>query len=215
MAQRKAQEPTVDELVALSADGRVAKLNRKSNGWCEAYEANWANWVRADQKVPPGDWTIWLLLAGRGFGKTRVGAEWVRAVALGRPGARIALVAETPAEARSVMVEGASGLLNIGLPGERPEFDSSLKRLRWANGSIATLYGASDADSLRGCNVFIVTVPTPMRTTDVLPPLIGSFTGTELLGQLGNTFGKLTMGEPQAKAVGPPLDFRSRCSQSL
>ena len=150
MAQRKAQEPTVDELVALSADGRVAKLNRKSNGWCEAYEANWANWVRADQKVPPGDWTIWLLLAGRGFGKTRVGAEWVRAVALGRPGARIALVAETPAEARSVMVEGASGLLNIGLPGERPEFDSSLKRLRWANGSIATLYGASDADSLRG-----------------------------------------------------------------
>ncbi len=150
MGRRKVAEPTVAELVAMTPSERAAKLKRRSNDWAERFEANWANWVREDQRVPLGDWTIWLLLAGRGFGKTRVGAEWVRAVARGHPGARIALVAETPAEARSVMVEGVSGLLNIGAPGERPDFESSLKRLMWPNGSVATLYGASDADSLRG-----------------------------------------------------------------
>lgn len=150
MGRRKVAEPTVAELVAMTPSERAAKLKRRSNDWAERFEANWANWVREDQRVPLGDWTIWLLLAGRGFGKTRVGAEWVRAMARGHPGARIALVAETPAEARSVMVEGVSGLLNIGAPGERPDFESSLKRLMWPNGSVATLYGASDADSLRG-----------------------------------------------------------------
>lgn len=138
------------ELAALPEAQRAAWINRQTDKSAADYECDWSNWARPDQLPPPVDWAVWLLLAGRGFGKTRAGAEWVRAVALGRPGARIALVAETPAEARSVMVEGVSGLLNIGVPGERPEFESSLKRLLWPNGSVATLYGASDADSLRG-----------------------------------------------------------------
>ncbi|MDX2211058.1 MAG: terminase family protein [Sphingopyxis sp.] len=138
------------ELAALPEAERAAWINRQTDKSAADYECDWSNWARPDQLPPPVDWAVWLLLAGRGFGKTRAGAEWVRAVALGRPGARIALVAETPAEARSVMVEGVSGLLNIGVPGERPEFESSLKRLLWPNGSVATLYGASDADSLRG-----------------------------------------------------------------
>lgn len=150
MARRQAIKLTAAEYAALSAEERAAKLKSKSHVWAEAYMADWANWVRDDQRVPPGDWHIWLLLAGRGFGKTRVGAEWVGEVARARPGARIALVAASPAEARSVMVEGVSGLLNIGAAHERPEFESSLRRLLWPNGSVAMLYGASDPDSLRG-----------------------------------------------------------------
>ncbi len=125
-------------------------LAKQSKAQARAFLADWRCWARDDQVPPPGDWAVWLLLAGRGFGKTRAGAEWVREQALAHPGARIALVAATPAEARSVMVEGVSGLLAIGDPAARPAFESSLKRLVWPNGSVASLFGASDADSLRG-----------------------------------------------------------------
>ena len=101
-------------------------------------------------------WRTWLLLGGRGSGKTRAGAEWVRALALGRrsftdvPVKRIALVGETIAEVRAVMVEGVSGLLAIHAPHERPTFEPSKKQLTWPNGAIAQLFSAEDPDSLRG-----------------------------------------------------------------
>lgn len=139
-----------DEWLKADAAERARWLEKLTDQQACDYVAKWRNWARDDQLAPDGDWQLWLLLAGRGFGKTRAGAEWVREQALARPGARIALVAETPAEARSVMVEGASGLLAIGSAVDRPMFESSLKRLVWPNASIATLYGASDADSLRG-----------------------------------------------------------------
>src|SRR5439155_12804044 len=105
---------------------------------------------RPAQKPPRGDWRVWLLLAGRGFGKTRSGAEFVRAeVELGRA-RRIALVAPTALDARSVMVEGESGLLNIGPPSQRPVYEPSLHRLTWRDGQIATLYSADEPDRLRG-----------------------------------------------------------------
>lgn len=66
---------------------------------------------RPEQHTPPGDWRIWMVMAGRGFGKTRAGAEWVRMTVEQHPGARIALVSASLAEARAVMVEGESGLL--------------------------------------------------------------------------------------------------------
>lgn len=138
------------EWLVKGQEERIAWLEKLTDQAATDYVAEWRNWARDDQLAPPGDWQLWLLLAGRGFGKTRAGAEWVREQALARRGARIALVAETPAEARSVMVEGASGLLAIGSAAERPLFESSLKRLVWPNGSMAMLYGASDADSLRG-----------------------------------------------------------------
>jgi len=141
---------TAGELLALSDEKRAAWLAKRTDVQAAAFLADWSKWARADQLAPTGDWRVWLLMAGRGFGKTRAGAEWVRSVALANPGARIALVGSTPAEARSVMVEGVSGLLAIGLAAERPDFESSLKRLVWPNGSIAAIYGASDADSLRG-----------------------------------------------------------------
>ena len=104
-------------------------------------------WDPRDAQQPPeGDWRVWLLLAGRGFG----GAEFVRAeVKLGRA-RRIALVAPTALDARSVMVEGESGLLNIGPPSQRPVYEPSLHRLTWRHGQIATLYSADEPDRLRG-----------------------------------------------------------------
>ncbi len=102
------------------------------------------------QKLPPGDWRVWLLLAGRGFGKTRTGAEYVRAQVDAGKARRIALVAPTAADARAVMVEGESGLLSIGPPDDRPDYEPSKHLLSWPNGAIATTYSADEPDRLRG-----------------------------------------------------------------
>ena len=106
--------------------------------------------ARESQKPPPGDWRVWLLIAGRGFGKTRTGAEFVRASVACGVARRIALVAPTALDARSVMVEGESGLLAIGPPRERPDYEPSLHRLTWPNGAIATTYSADEPNRLRG-----------------------------------------------------------------
>jgi phage terminase large subunit-like protein len=101
-------------------------------------------------------WPLWLVLGGRGAGKTRCGAEWVRGLALGlspfaeRPVGRIALVAETAADLREVMIEGVSGLLAVHGRGERPVWESSRRRLVWPNGVVAQGFSAEDPESLRG-----------------------------------------------------------------
>lgn len=117
---------------------------------CRALLHDWRFWARLSQIQPDGHWRIWLLLAGRGFGKTRTGAELVRAkVASGRAG-RIALVAPTAADARDVIVEGESGLLAIAPPGNRPLYEPSKRRVTWNNGAIATTYSADEPERLRG-----------------------------------------------------------------
>ncbi len=95
------------------------------------------------------------MLGGRGAGKTRAGAEWIRARALGTPHSwqrarRIALIGETIGQVRSVMIEGLSGLLSIHAAAERPKFEVSRNQLVWPNGAIAQIFAADDADSLRG-----------------------------------------------------------------
>jgi phage terminase large subunit-like protein len=116
----------------------------------------WELHGRPDQLPPEGDWLIWLLLGGRGAGKTRAGAEWVRGVALGlhpyaeAPADRIALVGETFADAREVMVEGVSGLLSVHARHERPEWLPARRMLRWSNGARAQVFSAEDPESLRG-----------------------------------------------------------------
>ncbi|MBB3862376.1 phage terminase large subunit-like protein [Novosphingobium hassiacum] len=117
---------------------------------CREWRWDWNVWGRKSQRAPQGDWRIWLVMAGRGFGKTRLGAEWVRAQAEADPEARIALVAASLHEARSVMVEGESGLLSIGAPWRRPTYESSVRRLVWPNGACAYLYSAGEPESLRG-----------------------------------------------------------------
>jgi phage terminase large subunit-like protein len=90
-----------------------------------ALRYEWAAWARDTQLPPPGAWTIWLILAGRGFGKTRTGAEWVRdQIKAGRAG-RLALMGRTAADVRDVMVEGESGILAISPPDERPRYEPS------------------------------------------------------------------------------------------
>ena len=111
----------------------------------------WEYWVQDAQRAPPGMWRTWLLMAGRGFGKTRIGAEWVRRQARLHGNARIALVGATMADARAVMVEGESGLLTISRgSSDRPEWEPSLGRLRWPTGARAFLYSAAEPDGLRG-----------------------------------------------------------------
>jgi len=111
---------------------------------------DWAIHARPEQLPPPGDWRIWLMLAGRGFGKTRSGAEWVRSIAESDGRARIALVGATLHEARSVMVEGESGLLAVAPWWDRPIWNPALRRLIWKSGAQALLFGAADPESLRG-----------------------------------------------------------------
>lgn len=116
----------------------------------------WPVWARDDQLAPPGAWRTWLVLGGRGAGKTRAGAEWVRAAALGldhaegAPARRIALVGETAADVRDVMVEGESGLLAVHSRYERPVWEPSRRRLSWPNGAVAQAYSAEEPDGLRG-----------------------------------------------------------------
>jgi phage terminase large subunit-like protein len=117
-----------------------------------ALDAWFEYWAHRNQ-LPPGDsgWRVWLMMAGRGFGKTRAGAEWIHGLANARPGSRIALVGATIHEARSIMVEGVSGLLSVARNHRRRiEWEPSLGRLSWPNGSEARLFSGDHADGLRG-----------------------------------------------------------------
>jgi len=111
---------------------------------------HWEILARAAQMPPPGDWRVWLVMAGRGFGKTRAGAEWVRSVAEANSEARIALVSSSLSEARAVMVEGESGLIACSPPERQPVLEASLRRVRWPNGAQAHLYSAAEPETLRG-----------------------------------------------------------------
>lgn len=113
---------------------------------------DWSIWARPAQLAPPGDWRIWLILAGRGFGKTRSGAEWVRQQVDQGTAGRIALVGATAADVRDTMVEGESGLLRVFPDEQRPRYEPSKRRITFHNGAIATTYSADEPDRLRGPN---------------------------------------------------------------
>lgn len=136
-------------------------LARLSDAQIAAIYADWQIWARDDQLPPLSSdgglpWRTWLVLGGRGAGKTRAGAEWIRAQALGMPpladaqAMRIALVGETLGDVRSVMVEGVSGLLAIHRDDERPHFEPSKQQLRWPNGAVAQMFSAESPEGLRG-----------------------------------------------------------------
>jgi phage terminase large subunit-like protein len=113
---------------------------------------DWSVWGRPEQQSPEGDWAIWMYLAGRGAGKTRAAAEWVREEAkhTNTGQRRFALVARTAADVRDVIVEGESGIMNVSPPSERPLYEPSKRRLTWPNGNTATCFTADEPDSLRG-----------------------------------------------------------------
>jgi phage terminase large subunit-like protein len=141
---------------------RLPEKALQNIGW------NWRNLARQTQLPPDGDWDSWLILAGRGFGKTRAGAGWVHECAApvsarvpAKAGAsdagkmppsdvRIALIGATLADARAVMVEGESGLLATAPPDQPLRFEPSLRRVLWPNGAQALLYSAEEPETLRG-----------------------------------------------------------------
>jgi phage terminase large subunit-like protein len=118
--------------------------------FADALEHDWQAVARPSQLPPAGNWRIWLQMAGRGFGKTRSGAEWVRALVESGAARRIALVAPTAADARDVLIEGESGLLSICPDWNRPIFEPSKRRLTWPNGAIATTFSSEEPERLRG-----------------------------------------------------------------
>jgi phage terminase large subunit-like protein len=144
---------------ALIACARAGKLDEAAGlifPHRERLEHDWPFWARAHQLPPLGDWKTWLILGGRGAGKTRAGAEWVRGIALGlkefsaRPARRIALIGETHNDVREVMIGGVSGLLAIHPRAERPSWIAARRRLEWPNGAIAQVFSAEEPESLRG-----------------------------------------------------------------
>ena len=142
-----------DRLAALSSMDDAARrrwFKKLSDAEKAQLLYDWGIWARTEQLAPPGDWRIWIIMAGRGFGKTRAGAEWVRETVRRNPEARIALVGATIDEVRRVMVEGDSGVMAIAPPGQQPNFEPSLKRLTWPGGAQAFLYSAAEPEALRG-----------------------------------------------------------------
>jgi len=130
-----------------AADDDTAAVGRLTPAQCATLYFDWPIWARDEQLPPPGDWVTWLLLGGRGAGKTRAGAEWVRALAAQGIGP-IALVGETITEAIAVMVLGESGLLAVTPPAERPKLSGAA--LHWPNGVVGTILGAADPERFRG-----------------------------------------------------------------
>ena len=113
-------------------------------------------WALPHQVAPDGAWRTWVIMGGRGAGKTRAGAEWVRAEVEGAgPGdagraRRVALVGETVDQVREVMIFGESGIMACSPPDRRPEWEAGRKRLVWPNGAVAQVMSAHEPDALRG-----------------------------------------------------------------
>lgn len=140
----------MQSLAMLPEAERHQTLKSLNDKEAEALYYDWEFWARPNQLPPPGDWLVWLIMAGRGMGKTRAGAEFVlREIRMGRVN-RIALVAKTPADARDVMIEGDSGLLSISPPRDRPLYEPSKRRLTWKNGAMALVFSSKEPDQLRG-----------------------------------------------------------------
>jgi len=141
------------ELSRLPIDARIAVIAKMTPADMIMIDAAFEIWVHEGQIAPAGEgWRTWLMMAGRGYGKTRAGAEWITALATqrGRP-VRIALVAATEGEARKIMVEGESGLIAVGRRRfKRPRWEPSLGRLTWPGGSQAQIFSGENPDGLRG-----------------------------------------------------------------
>ena len=136
-------------LASLPEEEQKTILNSYTDDQLAVLYYDWHTWARPKQMAPPGDWYVWLLMAGRGFGKTRCGAGWTQERATGQQ-RWIAYVAKTPADARDFMIEGPGGILRNTHPEERPHYEPSKRRLTWPNGAVATIYSDEQPDQLRG-----------------------------------------------------------------
>ena len=135
----------IGELLELSPAERARALAPLSDKQCDELFYDWSLWARDDQRPPPGDWIYWLILAGRGAGKTRAGAEavreWVKSFAI------VNLIGATHDDVRDVMVLGESGLMRFCPRDERPRYARAAGRLVWPNGAVSLLFSAEEPDA--------------------------------------------------------------------
>jgi len=132
----------------LHDDDRATILSELSEQQAHDLLFDWRFWARPDQIAPPGNWRVWLVMAGRGFGKTRIGAEWVRERIKRFPFTNI--IGATADDARDIMIEGESGILAICPDHERPTYLPSKRRLEWPNGARTLIFTADEPERLRG-----------------------------------------------------------------
>ncbi|HEU0066651.1 MAG TPA: terminase family protein, partial [Sphingomonas sp.] len=140
----------VGELAALEPEGRMRVLGRIEIDLFDELQERWTPWANAGQLEPPGDWRVWLIRAGRGFGKTRAGAEWISQFARDHPGARIALVGGSAHDAAKVMIEGASGLVAVARRDEAIVWRREAAEVRFPSGAVARVFSAVAYEQLRG-----------------------------------------------------------------
>jgi len=138
----------IEDILRFDPDARARIIEAMTPHECSQLLHDWAFWARFDQAPPPGDWIIWLILAGRGAGKTRAGAEavrnWVQTYPL------VNMIGATVADVRDTMVTGESGILACCRRDERPRFLAADMRLEWPNGAVSLLFSAEEPDRLRG-----------------------------------------------------------------
>lgn len=141
-----------EKLLDLPEADRLEFLNSLEEKEAEALLYDWHFNGRPKQLegIVDPDWFIWLILAGRGFGKTRTGAEMVRHWIENCGKRRIGIISPTTADLRDVIVEGESGIINICPPGNKPSYEPTKRRVTWPNGAIATLYSGEEPERLRG-----------------------------------------------------------------
>ena len=140
---------TAEKLAKLQPEERIKLLKSYKPEELKKLEYDWNFWARENQKTPEGKWITWLLMAGRGFGKTRVGAEQI--IKWKNQGYKhLSLMAKTPAEARDVMIEGESGILNCSPPWDMPMYEPSKRSLTWKNGATALIFSGENYDQARG-----------------------------------------------------------------
>ncbi|MEH3122984.1 MAG: terminase family protein [Sphingomonas phyllosphaerae] len=140
----------IRRLAGLDDAARQKLVGTLSHSAVIELERAWEWWAHGGQIAPPGDWRVWLLQAGRGFGKTRAGAEWVRAMARAVPEARIALVGATIEDARKVMVEGPSGIVAVTDGDDGVVWRPTSGEVHFGNGAVAIVYSAAAPEKLRG-----------------------------------------------------------------
>lgn len=143
---------TALDLARLTPEQRLATLGDLSEVELQHLEHHWPFWARPDQLPPPGDWRTWALIAGRGTGKTRSSAEWVRDQAESGRYVNMGIIGPTADSVRRIMVEGPSGILAIAPPWCRPEYEPSTRRIVWPNGAKVYTFSAEEPDRLRGPN---------------------------------------------------------------
>ena len=190
----------ISSLAGMSQSEVASLLSQLTDAECSELLHDWRFLARPEQLEPLGQWSVWLVLAGRGFGKTRTSTEWARS-RLRRGYGRLALVAETAADARDVLVEGPSGMLAVCQPTDRdhsgnligrPLYEPSKRRLTWENGAVATTYSGDDPEQLRG----------PEHDTGVLDELAKYRHGEETMSNL--LFGLRISEDPRAIVATTP-----------